>query len=581
MFIAAPDATGVGLGGKHEYLLRKKGGEFSKFTSEEQELLDKLAIDLGYNIGRGYQEDRPNIRIGKGLGEPDERGISYRHLDSPGKGDIVSNPVKSPWKPAWDIPPDERRSLRDVIIEDISIREKISASEATKRVEGSAKKFGMGGDVGGTIGAIGGSFIPIPGGTIAGAAVGRFIGGLFDNDKRPKVSIAPKVPQLTPPPVSFGYMAEGGFVPIGGGRAIKVTGPSHERGGVMVGDNAEVEGGETIDYLKKGGRIHIKPSRRGSFTKWCGGKVTSECIQRGLRSKNPAIRKKANFARNARKWNKKAEGGEIPMTQGGKQAYVFSDELEVPDTNGMSFAEVHELMISKGASDEEIQQLAALQEQVSGRSKGTQQGGNFAKGGRVNYQSGGGLDPLDMEYLYDDLNFGAKSGDLGGGVSSIPKTGGFQATDLIPFVPSLINVGAAAFAPKPVPLRARPASRTSLLPLQGLETNVDIRPQLAEARAGLRTLARNPNARGATLQAAHVSGLKNTSALVTDKLNRERDLRNTRRVSMSDQMLRLNLQDSRQGFLADRLQQLNRQIETFVLKQLCKQEPGLQQVSET
>jgi len=44
----------------------------------------------------------------------------------------------------------------------------------------------------------------------------------------------------------------------------------------------------------------------GSFRAWCarrglGNKVTLLCIQKGLRSKSPAIRKKANFARNVRK----------------------------------------------------------------------------------------------------------------------------------------------------------------------------------------------------------------------------------------------------------------------------------------
>lgn len=56
-----------------------------------------------------------------------------------------------------------------------------------------------------------------------------------------------------------------------------------------------------MDY-KKGG-IHIKKENRGKFTSYCGGKVTDECIQRGLNSSNPTTRKRANFARNARKWN--------------------------------------------------------------------------------------------------------------------------------------------------------------------------------------------------------------------------------------------------------------------------------------
>lgn len=65
-----------------------------------------------------------------------------------------------------------------------------------------------------------------------------------------------------------------------------------------------------ISYLKKGGGIHIKKKNRGSFTRWCGGNVTEECIRKGKNSSNPKIRKKATFAANARKW-KHQEGGVI------------------------------------------------------------------------------------------------------------------------------------------------------------------------------------------------------------------------------------------------------------------------------
>lgn len=58
-----------------------------------------------------------------------------------------------------------------------------------------------------------------------------------------------------------------------------------------------------------GGGIHIKKKNRGKFTEYCGGKVTNTCIQKGLHSSNPTTRKRANFARNARKWH--AFGGEL------------------------------------------------------------------------------------------------------------------------------------------------------------------------------------------------------------------------------------------------------------------------------
>ena len=56
---------------------------------------------------------------------------------------------------------------------------------------------------------------------------------------------------------------------------------------------------QIISY-KKGG-IYIKPENRGKFTEYCGGKVTSECIQKGKNSSNPKIRKRATFAANAKK----------------------------------------------------------------------------------------------------------------------------------------------------------------------------------------------------------------------------------------------------------------------------------------
>lgn len=63
-----------------------------------------------------------------------------------------------------------------------------------------------------------------------------------------------------------------------------------------------------------GGKIHIKKANRGKFTKYCGGKVTSECIAKGKRSSDPAVRKRATFAANARKW-KHAFGGDL-LTHG-------------------------------------------------------------------------------------------------------------------------------------------------------------------------------------------------------------------------------------------------------------------------
>ena len=69
---------------------------------------------------------------------------------------------------------------------------------------------------------------------------------------------------------------------------------------------------EDVLILKKGG-IHIKKKNIGSFTRYCGGNVTQECIERGKNSPSAAIRKKSVFADNARRW--KHENGGILKVQ--------------------------------------------------------------------------------------------------------------------------------------------------------------------------------------------------------------------------------------------------------------------------
>lgn len=82
--------------------------------------------------------------------------------------------------------------------------------------------------------------------------------------------------------------------------------------------------------------IKIKEKNKGSFTEYCGGKVTNECIQRAKNSPNPAIRKKAVFAENARKW-KHQEGGEI----GGSSSALFNELLYNLSSNSNSIPGVN------------------------------------------------------------------------------------------------------------------------------------------------------------------------------------------------------------------------------------------------
>ena len=66
--------------------------------------------------------------------------------------------------------------------------------------------------------------------------------------------------------------------------------------------------GGMLEFLKNGSGIHIKEENKGKFTSYCGGKVTNECIQKGKNSSNPAIRKRATFADNARHFKHRLGG---------------------------------------------------------------------------------------------------------------------------------------------------------------------------------------------------------------------------------------------------------------------------------
>ena len=89
-----------------------------------------------------------------------------------------------------------------------------------------------------------------------------------------------------------------------------------------------------VTAYKKGGRIHIKKKNRGSFTRWCKGKVTEECIRRGKNSSNPAIRKKAVFAANSRRW--KHENGGILKAQEGTGNGFWSKLWNAVKAGGMA-----------------------------------------------------------------------------------------------------------------------------------------------------------------------------------------------------------------------------------------------------
>ena len=86
--------------------------------------------------------------------------------------------------------------------------------------------------------------------------------------------------------------------------------------------------GGMLEFLKNGSGIHIKEENKGKFTSYCGGKVTNECIQKGKNSSNPAIRKRATFAANARKWKHEGGGELIKKSQQGSQLPTAEDVIK-------------------------------------------------------------------------------------------------------------------------------------------------------------------------------------------------------------------------------------------------------------
>lgn len=219
-----------------------------------------------------------------------------------------------------------------------------------------------------------------------------------------------------------------------------------------------------LNAFAGGGKIHIKPENRGKFTKYCGGKVTSECIARGKRSSDPAVRKRATFAANARKWHH-AFGGDL-LTNGAEwdngliiignggtheespyegvqmgvdpqgipnlveegevvfNDYVFSNRLIVPDAvrekyklrgnKELTFADAAKQMqkeseerpndpISKRGLLSSMSRLQQAQEAVRQQNQEGQEGVQYAHGGRM----GTLFDGIgDMPNFLDGVDYG-------------------------------------------------------------------------------------------------------------------------------------------------------------------------------
>ena len=151
-----------------------------------------------------------------------------------------------------------------------------------------------------------------------------------------------------------------------------------------------------MNTFAKGGKIHIKKANRGKFTKYCGGKVTSECIARGKRSSDPAVRKRATFAANARKWHH-AFGGEL-MSNGTEW------------DNGLTYID------NGGTHEENPMEGVPMGVDAEGNPNLVEQGevifNDYVFSNRL-FADGGLLESVNLPKVYDGYSFAAIAERLG------------------------------------------------------------------------------------------------------------------------------------------------------------------------
>ena len=130
-----------------------------------------------------------------------------------------------------------------------------------------------------------------------------------------------------------------------------------------------------------------KNNTKGAFTEWCGGKVTNDCIERGLRSKDPKIRRRAALAKAFRNM-KKEEGG---ITDDKTLSYIDSiknDYLSKINVN------LRNHMLSSMAD-----KVADLEDAYGNYYSSIDQINQLSKelyGGLIEYADGGDIDMQDV-----------------------------------------------------------------------------------------------------------------------------------------------------------------------------------------
>lgn len=156
-----------------------------------------------------------------------------------------------------------------------------------------------------------------------------------------------------------------------------------------------------LNTFSEGGKIHIKPSKRGTFTAAAKkhGKSVQSFASQVLANKedySPAMVKKANFARNAAKW-KHALGGEL-------------------NTNGANFSNGQIIVGNGGTHEENPMEGVPMGMDAEGNPNLVEQGevifNDYVFSNRL-FADGGLLESFNLPKSYDGHSFAAIAEKLG------------------------------------------------------------------------------------------------------------------------------------------------------------------------
>lgn len=340
------------------------------------------------------------------------------------------------------------------------------------RMLNEAEEFGLGGFIENNLGTIG-TALGAGVGTLAGGntALGAKLGGMAGNmgqkalseeeyelpNRRPMNTAKSTTASMAYGGSTKKYKGGGYSTPIGQD-AQQFVGPKHEKGGVPLNKNIEVEGGETMDNVEGSGYIF---SDRLTVPEYIRGK----------------------------------------------------------GTGAMTFADYHKQLVEENAPPSEIQELADAQEQVSGRETGDptdnpiryKHGGKtkYRYGGRTRptkYATGGGLDDgrsvgvERMRVQPQEINLNLPTMAMADQVnSSISRNQGTDYTQLarkgLNYLPAAMNLTRGLLEDSDVSdVPYTPPAGRGEETIQQMETDVNVRPQLGSVDRNLRGVMADPNA---------------------------------------------------------------------------------------